>query len=143
MVARTFPVWQWRHSFSLNAKGRIWIAWKPSSREIQLLKQSEQFIHYHTTQLSTKKKLFITFVYGMNHEQQRHQLWQDLQSISQQMTAAWCIVGDFNSVLQREDRMGGNEITNLEVEGLADLMDICELEEMNWSGAYFSCTNKT
>ncbi|KAJ8420147.1 hypothetical protein Cgig2_006433 [Carnegiea gigantea] len=51
-------------------------------------------------EVGTQKKFYITFVYGMNHEQQRHQLWEDLQSISQQTTEARCIMGDFNFVLQ-------------------------------------------
>ena len=25
-----FHGWNWHHNFSLNAKGRIWVAWKPS-----------------------------------------------------------------------------------------------------------------
>ena len=31
MASRAFPGWRWVHNFSLNPKGRIWVAWKPSS----------------------------------------------------------------------------------------------------------------
>ncbi|KAJ8421701.1 LOW QUALITY PROTEIN: hypothetical protein Cgig2_002598 [Carnegiea gigantea] len=55
------------------------------------------------------------------------------------MTEAWCILGDFNSVLYKEDRMGGNEILDHELEDLNNLLHTYEL----WTGAYFSWTNET
>ncbi|KAJ8433485.1 hypothetical protein Cgig2_004423 [Carnegiea gigantea] len=89
----------------------------------------DQFIHWHATQLSTNKGFYITFVYGMNNVQQRQQPWADLQGFSQQMTEAWCIMGDFNSVLYKEDRMGGNEILDHELEDLNNLMHSYQLRK--------------
>jgi len=143
VAEKVFLGWKWHHNISLSIKGHIWIGWKPSSYEVQVLEQLDQFIHRHVTQLSTKKKFYVTFVYGINHEQQRHQFWIDLQSISQQMTEAWCILKDFNSALHKEDRKGGNEIMGHKIEDLANLLDTDEMQEMSWSGAYFSWTNKT
>jgi len=71
---------------------------------------TDQLVPCFVTQLSTQKKLYATFVYAMNHEQMRLTLWEDLQVISQQINEAWCILGDFNSVLCKEDRMGGIEV---------------------------------
>ncbi|KAJ8419937.1 LOW QUALITY PROTEIN: hypothetical protein Cgig2_030671 [Carnegiea gigantea] len=50
------------------------------------------------------------------------------------MTIAWCIIGDFNSMLIKDDKQGGNEISDHEVEELSNLMDTCELHEMKWLG---------
>jgi len=49
------------------------------------------------------------------------------------MTKAWCILGDFNSVLYKEDRMGDNEISDHELEDLNNLLHTCELQEMRWT----------
>ena len=38
------------------------------------------------------------------------------------MTEAWCILGDFNSILYKEDRMGGNEVADHELEDLNSLL---------------------
>ena len=54
-------------------------------------------------------------------------LWSDLQALAPQITEAWCILGDFNSVLYKEDRMGGIEIQDHEVQYLANLLDSCDL----------------
>ena len=29
VASQVFPGWRWHHNFSLNTKGRIWIAWRP------------------------------------------------------------------------------------------------------------------
>jgi len=59
------------------------------------------------------------------------------------MTEAWCILGDFNSVLYKEDRMGGNKIQDQELRDFTNTFEICELREIIWTGAYYSWTNKT
>jgi len=37
IAGRIFPGWQWIHNFSLNLKGRIWVAWKPKVYEVKLI----------------------------------------------------------------------------------------------------------
>ncbi|KAJ8419275.1 hypothetical protein Cgig2_018750 [Carnegiea gigantea] len=39
--------------------------------------------------------------------------------------------------------MGGNKILDHELEDLNNLLHTCELQEIRWTGAYFSWTNKT
>jgi len=74
VAARTFPRWMWQHNSTPNIKGRIWIAWKQRSYKVKVLKKIEHLMQCYTTQLSTNKKFYITFVYGMNQEQQRQHL---------------------------------------------------------------------
>ena len=105
-----FHGWIWHHNFTICNKGRIWIAWRPQFYKVDILSQSDQYIHCKASQLSTMKDFYITFVYGMNQEQHRQSLWEDLHNISQQMIEAWCILGDFNVVLYKEYRIGGNEV---------------------------------
>ena len=66
VASKTFPRWLWQHNFEHDPKGRIWIAWKPSSYNVQVSKKIDQLIHCYATQLSTHKKFYVTFVYGMN-----------------------------------------------------------------------------
>ena len=50
-------------------------------------------------------------------------MWEDLQLISQHMTEAWCIMGDFNAILHKEDRRGGNDVLNTEIREMADFIE--------------------
>ena len=79
----------------------------------------------------------------MNFSDKRQQLWDALLSLSQQIHGAWCILGDFNSVLYKEDKTRGYEIADAEVQELRTFLDVCELQEMAWTGTYYSWTNKT
>ncbi|KAJ8434479.1 hypothetical protein Cgig2_012113 [Carnegiea gigantea] len=95
--------------------------------------------HYNfELDLSTHKRFLIIFVYGMNQEQMRMPLWEDLQVLAQQITEAWCMLGDFNSVLYKEDRIGGIEIQDYEVQHLENFLDTCELQELRWTGMVFT-----
>ncbi|KAJ8432376.1 hypothetical protein Cgig2_021910 [Carnegiea gigantea] len=63
-----------KHNFEHDAKGHIWITWKPNSYNVQALMKKDQLIHCYATQLN-------------------------LQALAQKITEAWCILADFNSDL--------------------------------------------
>ena len=71
---------------------------------------SEQCIHCYAMQISSNVEFYITFVYGLNQMQLRKKLWTELAS-SQALHEPWCIIGDFNSILYKEDRIGGGDVS--------------------------------
>ncbi|KAJ8437358.1 LOW QUALITY PROTEIN: hypothetical protein Cgig2_023463 [Carnegiea gigantea] len=103
--------------------GENWITWKPTAYNVRLLVKSNQYIHRKVTQIHSQKSFYSTVVYGRNHEQQREQLWLDLQQPSQNISEAWCIMGDFNSILYKEDKIGSNEVTEHEIQELTSFME--------------------
>ncbi|KAJ8430951.1 hypothetical protein Cgig2_003535 [Carnegiea gigantea] len=135
--------WKWAHNFTLNPKGRLWLAWNPKEYKVVVLQITEQFIHTRATQLYSQKDIYATFVYGFNHAQQRAPMWADLETISHQMQEAWCVLGDFNTILRKEDRLGGGEVADYELQELQNCLDSRELTEMPYSGAYYTWSNKT
>ena len=137
-----FPGWQWQHNFECNPRGRIWIAWRPNFYRIQVLKKTDQLMHCCATQMLSQKHFYITYVYGLNHDHQRTPLWNDLITLGQNMNEAWCLLGDFNAVMYKEDRTGGTDVLDHEVQDMNNLIDLCGLQEMKWVGNYFSWSNK-
>ena len=75
--------------------------------DLQVLNKTNQLIHCLAVLMSTHKRFFITFVYGMNHDNQRQSIWDDLLVLTQQINEAWCILGDYNAVLYKEEIRGG------------------------------------
>ena len=59
------------------------------------------------------------------------------------MTEAWCILGDFNAILYKEDRRGGNEVHDIETREMTDFIEHGGLSEMRWNGPYYTWTNKS
>lgn len=49
----------------------------------------------------------MTIVYRFNDPTLRADLWRDIKNIANQMIGAWVIIGDFNSILNQENRVGG------------------------------------
>ena len=142
IAANIFPGWHWVHNFSIS-KGRIWVAWNPRAFTVNTLKMSDQFIHRAAAQTATKILFHITFIYGHNHELQCRPLWTELQQISLSVTGAWCIFGDFNTIMSINDRYGGNEVVDHDIQELSDFMRNYEVLEMPSSGAYFTWTNRS
>ncbi|KAJ8429047.1 hypothetical protein Cgig2_034076 [Carnegiea gigantea] len=109
-----------------------------SSYSVNVLKVTEQYIHSQATQISNMLHFHVTIVYGKNQDHQRQGLWEDLQHLSQHINGGWCILGNFSTILYKEDKYGGNDVSETEVQELTHIM-----EEMNSMGAYYSWTNKT
>jgi len=65
-----------------------------------------------------------------------------LEQIASDMEDAWCVMGDFNSVLYAGDTMGGNAIQDYEVKPFADCITTCGLQELQYRRPYYSWTNK-
>jgi len=59
------------------------------------------------------------------------------------MDEASGIMGDFNSVLYPNERLGGNDIEEGDIYDFARCMQRCESHEMRSTGAFDSWTNKT
>jgi len=125
VAATVFPGWRWIHNFSQNPKGRIWVAWKPSCYQIEATHISEQYIHCKAIQTSSNIKFYITFVYGLNQAHLRKQTWEELSTI-QPLQEPWCIIGDFNAILNKEDRIG-DEIVFSDIKDMQEFMANTEL----------------
>ena len=51
-------------------------------------------------------------------------------------------MGDFNSILNQEDRIGGTIVTEGETKDFAESIQYCGLQEFNFEGAYYTWNNK-
>ena len=70
-------------------------------------------------------------------------LWTELTDIAQSMTEPWCLLGDFNTILYKDDWIGGDDVSKKDIRELTQFMELCEITEMRSTGPYFSRTNKT
>ncbi|KAJ8432351.1 LOW QUALITY PROTEIN: hypothetical protein Cgig2_014970 [Carnegiea gigantea] len=139
-VARAFHGWHSYSNAKPEGKDRIWVIWKPNRYLAHFEKTTEQVIHCAITQVSTQKRFHITFVYGFNKLEQRRPMWQTLEEISQQVTGGWMVIGNFNAILQGQDRLGGDEVHDNEVRDFENALS--NLTEVRSFGSYYSWSNK-
>lgn len=74
----------------------------------------------------------LTFVYAFNTKEERKELWTTI--ISLRSTIKQPLIGDFNSVLKDDDRIGGNPILWAEVIDFASCVEECGLMEVPYQG---------
>ncbi|VFQ96632.1 unnamed protein product [Cuscuta campestris] len=121
--------------------GMIWIHWDPKRVALKVLYSYAQMVHCHIQWHEQKLEFFTSFVYGFNELEERKSLWKDIETYASS-NEAWCVIGDFNVVLTSEDRKGGNPVSNGETADFRDCLEKCGLEEMPFSGPYFTWNNK-
>ena len=105
---------------------------------VHITSMTDQLIHCKVTQVPAMKQFYLTFIYEANHEADRMSLWEGLTAIASHMEGAWCILGDFNSVLHQGDRIGGTDIHAAEIKPFEDCINTCEVQELRSVGLYFT-----
>ncbi|XP_074299638.1 uncharacterized protein LOC141630782 [Silene latifolia] len=121
--------------------GRIWVLWKPSLFRVYILNYNAQFIHLEATDLAAGTASYVTFVYAFNDTQERKSLWSNLCDIKKTIQGPWAICGDFNTVLQLSERLGGSS-TMEEMDDFKACVDECEVMDCPASGSLYTWCNK-
>lgn len=83
--------------------------------------------------------VYIIVIYGRNVIEERKRLWDFIYDISNRIDVFWCLCGDYNIVLNMDDRF--YMVVDLEIRYLKVFMDIFCLFEMKVSGRYFIWIN--
>ncbi|XP_030508996.2 uncharacterized protein LOC115723653 [Cannabis sativa] len=134
-----FSGWYFTTNLAWHKGGRIILAWNPNQFTVCIMNCSSQFIHTRVTTFDGKYQFYATFVYGFNEEQGRQQMWQGLQGLSN--TDPWIVLGEFDDILYKEERIG-ERVRHGNSNAFADCVSKCHLEDIKYSGSYFTWSNK-
>lgn len=80
-----------------------------SSLGVNILRTHEQYIHLSIRELVGSMNFLCTAVYGSPQKTYRDGLWEELRGLAGVTQEPWLIVGDFNAILNADDRKGGKE----------------------------------
>ncbi|KAI9078308.1 hypothetical protein K1719_039684 [Acacia pycnantha] len=95
----------WRHLHVVEAQGfsgGLWVFWDDGF-DFTVISTSTQLVHGVVNQ-GKQDEWFLTVVYGHPNLAVRRDLWNPLNDLSEQMNDRWVVMGDFNAVIQAEDR---------------------------------------
>ncbi|XP_021847985.2 uncharacterized protein [Spinacia oleracea] len=110
------PGWNFTTNMSLSNSGKIILAWDPNTFTVNVEAMSSQHIHCFITPRSTGNGFFGTFIYGMNDMKDKIPLWNALTQIADHCTQPWVIMGDFNALMDIEDRVGAPRLKWLKLD---------------------------
>ncbi|GJX35395.1 RNA-directed DNA polymerase, eukaryota, reverse transcriptase zinc-binding domain protein [Tanacetum coccineum] len=82
----------------------IAIGWNANNVKCCMAHNSGQSMLYHIEILSSQQAFFCTFIYAVNKEKERRELWIDLSLYKKiEGDSTWAIMGDVNVSLNLED----------------------------------------
>ncbi|PKU67297.1 putative mitochondrial protein [Dendrobium catenatum] len=93
-------------NFDLSNPGRIWVKWNSTAINFSPITVSSQLIH-GTIFSSGTPVCDVTAVYASNSFVERQVLWNQLRSISTNISRPWTVLGDFNCCRYPTEKAGG------------------------------------
>ncbi|XP_019264059.1 PREDICTED: uncharacterized protein LOC109241742 [Nicotiana attenuata] len=84
----------------------------------------------------------MTIVYAFNTKEERRSLWNYLDTVSKNVGGPWIVMGDFNSVLHTDDKVGGNPVSLAEIVDFQQCIEQCELLELPTSGSRYTWNDR-
>ena len=86
-----------------NVNNKIWVLWK-ADWAINVLVNSEQFMHMAVTHSTRQSVVFCSFVYAKCTPVGRQDLWAGLTSIlGNLISTPWMMGGDFNVIVEARE----------------------------------------
>lgn len=105
----------------------------------QLISESDQHVKMEFSHNMLSSTIMLSFVYGSCDGRVRRTLWQDL--ISSSTSSPWLVVGDFNVVLNQEEKLGGCHINLNECAEFSNMISQVGLTNMGYTGSKFTWHN--
>ncbi|KAH0781412.1 hypothetical protein KY290_001010 [Solanum tuberosum] len=122
-----FPGWEYITNLEHHYNGRIWVTWRPDYFQTIVVSMMDQAVTCEILNICGRTRFYLTMIYGHNSKKGRTVLWNYLSVTNQGQTLPWLITGDFNYVLNQDNRIGGNPITMGEIEDFNECVVKCGL----------------
>lgn len=136
-----FTSWKGVHNFEEHEAGRIAILWNPQLIEVTVMGIHDQVIHLCVTCKVSSKTFYVSFVYGLHSVIARRALWDRLREFGYDGAKPWLVCGDFNNLLQLEDRIGGVQPKAYEIDDFLNCCVDLGLVDIKYLGARYTWNN--
>ncbi|KAL4348042.1 hypothetical protein GQ457_17G005950 [Hibiscus cannabinus] len=105
---------------------------------IDVLAVSSQYIHASCLDVDAKKRFFITCVYASPNRRNQDVLWGQLLALRPGANVAWVLGGDFNSILNVTEHMGGSSRRDGVSSKFGDFIREANLNDLGFQGPRYT-----
>ncbi|KAH0642539.1 hypothetical protein KY290_034120 [Solanum tuberosum] len=131
----------YQHCIS-KKNGQICLFWK-GNHQTMIVANTDQQITIKKFYSPANYDLYVTIVYAKCTSGERHELWTDLNKVHNTIPGPWYIGGDFNVILDPEEKMGGKTHKMRDSLDFSSFMDACEVVDLGFTGPKFTwCNNR-
>ncbi|KAM3267567.1 hypothetical protein P3S67_032196 [Capsicum chacoense] len=133
--------WSFTTNLSMHKGVSIWMVWNQEVYLVNIEGVTDQLIHSLVEDKATGTRFHVTMIYGFNDQSLRRSLWAYIMSISGQMTGPWVVLGDFNCLFNKEERIG-RPVTMEEIIDFKVCVGQCGLQDLRSTGFFYTWSNK-
>ncbi|XP_059285583.1 uncharacterized protein LOC132039048 [Lycium ferocissimum] len=123
-----------------NCNGKIWF-FVNDNIDVEVIQDTDQQITVKLSFQEDNKILMTTMVYAKCEALERICLWDNLYNLSDQIEVPWLVGGDFNVIMNEDEKIGGLLVYPDEYEDFAFCVNSCELFEAPFKGSLFTWWN--
>lgn len=82
-----------------------------------------------------------TIVYARCNAIERLESWDDLEHIATKFSSPWLVGGDFNTILDKSEKLGGLLVTIMETTNFTACISACASNELKFVGSCYTWWN--
>ncbi|KAI5682027.1 hypothetical protein M9H77_03255 [Catharanthus roseus] len=135
IVKWNFAQWKVVHNFEEHEAGRMIVFWNPIMVEVQTMGLHDQVIHLQVTCKISRQVFYVSFVYELHSIAARRPLWDILAAFGGDGGKPWLVLGDFNNILELDDRIGGAQPRAYEALNFQNCCMDLGLTDITYNGA--------
>lgn len=84
------------------------------------------------------KSFFLSCIYGDPGSEGKARVWESISRIGCHRKEPWCLIGDFNEILNNSEKLGGPRRSEASFVPFAEMLACCEMEEFISRGNRFT-----
>ncbi|XP_015168062.1 uncharacterized protein [Solanum tuberosum] len=124
----------------VNSSAKNWVFWENGWVETDSTDTCQQLTMKYQLR-GTDDKFTVTTVYARCSALERLELWEDLENIVDHTISPWLVGGDFNTIIDESEKLGGLLVTNQETADFASCISACSLNELKFVGSCYTWWN--
>ncbi|XP_060212194.1 uncharacterized protein LOC132639792 [Lycium barbarum] len=126
---------------SSNNKGKN--KQKNKNKKATVLESNNQHITFEITDNCRNEVLYVSIVYAKCCSNDRRELWDSLIDLASSINGPWCVGGDFNVIMNSEEKIGGRPHRASKSLDFISSMEACGLTDLGFVGPKFTwCNNR-
>ncbi|XP_060202053.1 uncharacterized protein LOC132630501 [Lycium barbarum] len=128
------------HQDGANCSGKIWF-FVEENVDVEILYDTAQQVTLKLFLQKHNRYLITTMVYAKCDEVERMPLWDSIYQLVGSYDMPWLVGGDFNVVMNKEEKIGGVPVVPQNFEDFAFCINSCDLFETCLKGSPFTWWN--
>ncbi|WMV54211.1 hypothetical protein MTR67_047596 [Solanum verrucosum] len=116
-----------------NTNGKIWCFWNHLD-QVEVIANEEQHITIKFKDRNGANSRYVSVIYAECTDRDRRDLWDSMENISRSINDPWCVGGDFNDIMDPDEKLGGKPHRANKCFDFISTMEACGLSDLGFVG---------